>query len=598
MAEDGIRSWLVDRLFAYLDPLKTHFSDDCSWIYLAGGAALYEKETIPIEAWARPLWGLVPFWHGGGRSKDGFFERAYVCGLAAGADPSSPSFWGGGRDHDQRFVEMAAIAYGLLLAPDVLWEPLSAEERKNVVSWLDLANHASFPQGNWLWFRALVNLALRERGMGWNQRLLEEDLDTLDSFYRGHGWYKDGPEGVFDYYNAMVFHFMSLLYAGLFDAEDPIRAKCYIERAQEFAQEYILLFSKRGEAVPFGRSMTYRFAQSGFWSVALATHTDLGSMFTPGCLLGLVKRSIACWNPGDICDNGGTQSIGYGYPCLHMAEGYNAPGSPYWSLMAFACLALPSEDPAWEEKAEPLPELPWLAKTELGLAARDAEGEVTLYRTGTLPALPFVQSPAKYAKFSYSTRFGFSVSRSQETIEEAAPDSMLAFSIVGHIFVSRGADRSYVRTLGTEEVESLGLEDTMPPALCHEVSGLAAKGMLWATESIWSPWPGIEVTTEVIPLEEGHLRIHHVSSGLACEAYDCGFAVPGNYHTLTQKDIDAVCQALPLACLGERLIIHAEANTNISHPESIIPAVRYRIEAGENVFVTLVSVSVLQSARA
>ncbi|RRF98061.1 MAG: DUF2264 domain-containing protein [Coriobacteriaceae bacterium] len=314
MAEDGIRSWLVDRLFAYLDPLKTHFSDDCSWIYLAGGAALYEKETIPIEAWARPLWGLAPFWHGGGRNKDGFFERAYVCGLAAGADPSSPSFWGGGRDHDQRFVEMAAIAYGLLLAPDVLWEPLSAEERKNVVSWLDLANHASFPQGNWLWFRALVNLALRERGIGWNQRLLEEDLDTLDSFYRGHGWYKDGPEGVFDYYNAMVFHFMSLLYAGLFDAEDPIRAKCYIERAQEFAQEYILLFSKRGEAVPFGRSMTYRFAQSGFWSVALATRTDLGSMFTPGCLLGLVKRSIACWNPGDICDNGGTQSIGYGSP--------------------------------------------------------------------------------------------------------------------------------------------------------------------------------------------------------------------------------------------------------------------------------------------
>ena len=590
MAEEGIRSWLVTRLFTYLDPLKPHFNDDCSRIHLAGGAALYEKEIISIEAWARPLWGLAPFWHGGGRSKDGFFEKAYARGLAAGTDPSSPMFWRGGRNHDQRFVEMAAIAYGLFLAPEVLWEPLDARGRKNVAAWLDLANHASFPQGNWLWFRALENLALRERGMEWNRVLLEEDLDMLDGFYQGHGWYKDGPEGVFDYYNAMVFHFMGLLYAGLFGTEDPVRAECYAERAQEFAQEYILLFSRRGEAVPFGRSVTYRFAQSGFWSAALAAHADLGDMFTPGCLLGLVERNIASWDPEDICDNGGIQSIGYGYPCLHMAEGYNASGSPYWSLMAFACLALPPEDSVWEEEPEPLPELPLLAKTELGLAARDAGEEITLYRTGALPAHPFAQSPAKYAKFAYGTRFGFSVARSSMAIAEAAPDSMLAFSIAGHIFVSRGAKESSVRKVDSEEVGSAGWGDVMPSALRHELSELAAKDMLWETESIWSPWPGIEVTTEIVPVAEGHLRIHHVSSGLACEAYDCGFAVSGNYHTLVQKEIDAVCQVQPLACPGERTMIHAEANTNISHPESVIPAVRYQVVAGKNVLVTLVRV--------
>jgi hypothetical protein len=37
-------------------------------------------------------------------------------------------------------------------------------------------------------------------------------------------------------------------------------------------------------------------------------------------------------------------------------------------------------------------------------------------------------------------------------------------------------------------------------------------------------------------------------------------------------------------------MIHAEANTNISHPESVIPAVRYQAVAGENVLVTLVRV--------
>lgn len=292
MADKDIRSWLVDELFSYLDPLKACFSADFSRIRLAGGAALYERETIPIEAWARPLWGLAPFWRGGGRSQDGFFEQAYVRGLAAGTDPASPAFWGGGRDHDQRFVEMAAIAYGLLLAPEVLWEPLSEKEKRQVASWLDRANHAGFPQGNWLWFRALVNLALRERGMEWNEEMLEQDLAVLDSFYRGHGWYADGPEGVFDYYNPMVFHFCGLVYTWLAGSKDPARSGRYLAHSREFAEQYILLFSSRGEAVPFGRSVTYRFAQAGFWSIALASGADLGDRFTPGCLLGLVTRNL------------------------------------------------------------------------------------------------------------------------------------------------------------------------------------------------------------------------------------------------------------------------------------------------------------------
>lgn len=37
-------------------------------------------------------------------------------------------------------------------------------------------------------------------------------------------------------------------------------------------------------------------------------------------------------------------------------------------------------------------------------------------------------------------------------------------------------------------------------------------------------------------------------------------------------------------------MIHAEANTSISHPEPVIPVVRYQVVAGENVLVTLVRV--------
>ena len=43
------------------------------------------------------------------------------------------------------------------------------------------------------------------------------------------------------------------------------------KRARRYAQDFIFWFGDRGEALPYGRSLTYRFAQAGFWcGLALA----------------------------------------------------------------------------------------------------------------------------------------------------------------------------------------------------------------------------------------------------------------------------------------------------------------------------------------
>ena len=67
-------------LMRYLDPLRKHFDASCSRIELAGGGAQYENEVIPMEAWARTLWGLAPFWAGGSRSADGFSSMPIATG--------------------------------------------------------------------------------------------------------------------------------------------------------------------------------------------------------------------------------------------------------------------------------------------------------------------------------------------------------------------------------------------------------------------------------------------------------------------------------------------------------------------------------------
>ena len=553
-------------LLCYLDPLLPHYSEGGALLRLAGGGAQYEDEVIPMEAWARPLWGLAPLWAGGGRSRDDVFEGLYARGLAAGTDPGSPEYWGACRDHDQKFVEMAAIAYALLLAPDVAWEPLAPAEREHVATWLAQVNEHGFPAGNWLWFRALVNCALRELGCAFDASLLARDLEQLDGFYVGNGWYQDGPTGLPDYYNAMTFQFFGLLYAHLFANADPGRAALYRERTSRFAADYLTLFSARGEGVPYGRSMTYRFAQVGFWSMAAATGVDLGPALSPGVLKGLVTRNLAAWERERITDNGGVLTVGYHYPNLHMAEGYNAAGSPMWALMAFACLMLPERDGFWAVKAAPLPELPALAPALGGsaLVQRDAAGEVTLFPSGRVPGHPFAQSDNKYAKFAYSSRFGFSVARSQRTLEEAAPDSMLAFVVNGRVFVRDGVEKSEVRRG----------EDGAPRLV-----------------SRWSPWPGIEVETELEPLVDGsgHVRRHRIVSSVACEAYDCGFTVPGDYHHVGLEDVERTCRVRAAGPTpGEPALIKPEANTNITCGKTLIPAVRYRIALGVTQLATVV----------
>ena len=60
-------------------------------------------------------------------------------------------------------------------------------------------------------------------------------------------------------------HFYSLLYSVLTDDEN-YREKA-LERAEIFARDFAYWFTNSGEALCFGRSLTYRFAQSAFWSI-------------------------------------------------------------------------------------------------------------------------------------------------------------------------------------------------------------------------------------------------------------------------------------------------------------------------------------------
>lgn len=547
-------------MHTFLDPLKPLYSAGGARLHLGETGVTYGQAAIELEAFSRPLWALVPFWAGGG--SDAEFEAIYRRGLAAGADPDSSEYWGRCGDYDQCFVEMAAIACGILTTPQKLWQPLTKAEKQNLAAWLGQINEHTIPDCNWQFFRILVNLALKSVGMTYSAELLEDGLRKIDSYYSGDGWSTDGASVQKDYYIPWAIQYYGLLYSKFAADTDPQRAAIYRLRAELFAQQFVYWFDANGAALPFGRSLTYRFAQNSFW--AACVWAGLEPLPLP-VMKGLIVRNFEWWLGQKMFDRDGILTIGYCYPQMYMAERYNAPGSPYWGMKSFLLLALPDEHPFWAADAASLPALDALKPMPYAnMLVQRRAGRVTAYAAGVNEGHGHGQFPEKYAKFAYDTRFGFCASRSREVLNQAAPDNMLAFIIDDNVFVRKVSK--------TWKIQASSVVST------------------------WSPFPGIEVKTTVTPTANGHIRRHEVMSDRECEAYDCGFAVPNFASGYAESASGGAAEAHTdnLACTvsskqGEGIVINCDPNTSLYWTNVHIPAVRCHIPTGHTVIETEVT---------
>lgn len=335
-------------LLDILNPLKPLYSEQKARLYVGQTSAHYENDSIPMEAFARPLWGLIPFWAGGGSDTE--FEEIYRRGIEAGTDPENPEYWHTCRDYDQKFCEMAAIAFGMLFCPEKLWEPLSEQGKDHLIDWLWEINRHACCACNWQFFKIITNMAMYKVVRAYDASGMEEGLELIDAYYDSGGWYHDGNGGDKDYYNPFVMVTYGMIYAMFMQKEDPVRCARFRERALAFGKDYIYWFSENGESFAYGRSMTYRFAQTAYFSVCVLSGTEV---FPLPVLKGIISRHLVYWLNQPIFDNAGVLTIGYCYPNLQMSESYNAPGSPYWAMKAFLFLALPEEHPYWRAPIAP-----------------------------------------------------------------------------------------------------------------------------------------------------------------------------------------------------------------------------------------------------
>lgn len=416
------REEVVTALTSMLSALDKQFPVGAAQFSLGDTCAHYSVDIAEMEGLSRALWGLFPLL--AGRPEVPFSDK-YFTAIKCGTDPHSPAYWGETGPYDQRLVEMAAYGLGLALLQGRFTDHFSAAELNNLHRWLDQITDSQMPDSNWNYFAIMVQLGFKRAGLPYDRLAVDKRFAMMEAYYLGDGWYSDGPGRPKDYYISMAFHFYGLIYATLNGSDDPLRAETLRERATLFAHDFIYLSAADGACVPFGRSLTYRFAMVAFWSGVAFAGLDV---FSPGVVKGIILRHLRWWLEKPIFDRDGILTLGFAYPNLAMCEDYNSPGSPYWALKVFLILALAADHPFWLAEELPLPTLDdvhVIAPAQQVLQHSEHSQHVVMLTSGQLELNNYVNTDAKYTKFAYSSRFGFTIERGRYGIKHAASDSML-----------------------------------------------------------------------------------------------------------------------------------------------------------------------------
>ncbi len=498
------------------------------------GAWFYHPGRPATLTWQNPLDGTS-----GSVDVAAFARNALRNGTSATHPQRWPdSFNGGNLSTMQPSVEAANVAWttwalmrGHWAGNDASpWGSLTATDRSRIQSWLAL--HGNVPGGavtngniyNWNLFFAVNQESRRrlsESGYGefsWTQSQIDNARAAVDALHRSGGWYSDfGATNIYDNYIDWTFvtHLLLLAHLGATDdnaaTEIPGRPgrtrSVLLAELRSYLAHTPYFFDLEGRSAEYGRSTSYKIARLSGLMLAYAVDRNAAAespgtwtqpvfpeSISPGQLRRLVRLHLNAYLrddmihwPSGLIREGLSPDSAPG-----QLESYLNRGSTYWSMFFFAALWLiPDDDPFWTDPEQPLPAQTadysvWLDTPGWLLSHRRSRGDLRLYnlRNGyRTDSWSEAQYHPKYAKFSYSSRFGYllsAASRSDQMIRVNDGSRQLpeAGDIVSDAQATAGAP-PVLRTVhvqGGRRVSSLLFLQGDYEVRVHRVTGSAGTG--------------------------------------------------------------------------------------------------------------------------
>ncbi|MDR2679378.1 MAG: DUF2264 domain-containing protein [Tannerella sp.] len=340
----------------------------------------------------------------------GSITKPFINAVTRGTDPQSDGYWGDPDPNDQIGV---SFAMGIYMCPEKFWDPLSKKQQENLIRFFRKQSFNVTYHNNHYFFHLFATSLIEKYGDGIDSNRAHHTkmIKRLLGWYRGDGWFIDGNNRGFDYYNFWGFQlFNQMIYK-----YDPVWRAQFGDRIQETTSRFLEVvrynYSREGGQIPWGRSLTYRFSSNA--AIGWAMINDNKSM-SPGMARRILSGNMKYfWDNGCISENG-LLDIGYLGKNQSVAEPYIVPGDPYFAMHGLACLLLPAGHPFWTTTEEPMPADAAGGKiavrgAQFSLNVSPVDGDARLYPAGQPFSRTIWQSPVKYNQHAYSSMLGFCI---------------------------------------------------------------------------------------------------------------------------------------------------------------------------------------------
>jgi len=410
------RQWQL-RARRLLEPLEKLMRGGRADLDIEGQPSDHDRNADRLESFARPLLLFVHWRHSLETWADeddlalaGPMEAWFRQALVLGTSPQSPAFWGYSANFHQHSVEMGLMVIALELSRGWLWECLDGSSRDQISSWLESDVGNGHHWNNHMFFGIFVMEFLLKEGRGRPsyRAVIDRWFHELEGMYQGEGWFMDGMNQAFDFYNAYAWHYYGLWWNRLYGKDNPGRCDRWAGHARTFLEEYPHFFATSGEHPAFGRSITYRFNATAPFGLAQLSGI---SPVDPGLARLICEHNIDFFLSKPIFQSQGCLSLGWHDEFIEMVEVYSCGGSAYWAAKALSPLLLELEDPFWGKPGEELPasvgdfSRPYGVP---GLIVRSIAGEVEIINAGSQIASTNTRfGPYKWGHLSYRTGMGF-----------------------------------------------------------------------------------------------------------------------------------------------------------------------------------------------
>jgi hypothetical protein len=308
-----------------------------------------------LEAVGRTLSGIAPWLELDGLHRQEAKLQAEARKLAQAAllsitDPNSPDFLNFNQGQ-QPVVDAAHLAQAILRAPIVLWLSYHKNQQQQICDALLSTRRIKPYFNNWLLFSAMIEAFLCKIGAPFDAMRIDYAIRQMNQWYVGDGFYSDGPQFHFDYYNSYVIHPFLL---DILEATKRTRAwaaseQTFFTRARRYSEILERMISPEGTMPVVGRSIAYRCGNLHALA-QLALVQQLPTTLKPAqvrcAMAAVIFKTLSAEN---TFDGNGWLKIGLSGSQPLLAEDYVSTGSLYAACLAFLPLGLPPDSAFWSD---------------------------------------------------------------------------------------------------------------------------------------------------------------------------------------------------------------------------------------------------------